>query len=50
MTQFVTWLTSVMSITFAQIDGVDVTLGLVVAVTLIFGFAVNVIGRIKSRS
>lgn len=50
MTDFVTWVGDILSLPLATIGTVSVTLGLMLAGSLIWGFAITAIGKIKSRA
>lgn len=49
MADAVTWITSVLSLQLATIGTVNVTLGMLAAVTLIFGLGVGAFRRMKGR-
>ena len=50
MADFVAWIGDILALSIATVGTVDVTLGLMLAGTLIFGFAANAIGKIKNRA
>lgn len=49
MADFVTWVGDILTIDLATIGTVDVTLGLVVAFTLVAGAAIGIAKKLKGR-
>lgn len=50
MADFVGWMGDLLALEIATIGTVTVTLGLILAGTLIIGFAANAIAKIKARA
>jgi hypothetical protein len=50
MSDFVAWVGDVLALEIAVIGTVSVTLGLILAGTLIFGFALSAVNKIRGRA
>lgn len=50
MADFVGWIGEVLAINIATVGSVQVTLGLILAGSMIFGFAVSAANKIRSRA
>ncbi|HUD44906.1 MAG TPA: hypothetical protein VMR41_05155 [Patescibacteria group bacterium] len=50
MDQLITWLSAILGMSIGTLDTVDVTLGMIVAGTLILGIAFYAVKKLKGRS